>query len=90
MVTRWAELSASRQNEVRKYLQDTTIGKAIASRADGDLDFALWLVALESACQKRLGVSFTDLADYSWRDCHESDMSPRAALAAALVAEGLA
>ncbi|MET9263747.1 hypothetical protein [Amycolatopsis sp. NPDC004079] len=90
MRTRWAELSAARQSEVRKYLENTALGKAIASHANGDLDCAPWLVAVERACRKRSAVSFTDLADYSWRDCHESGMSPQDALAAALQAEGLA
>ncbi|MET9263681.1 hypothetical protein [Amycolatopsis sp. NPDC004079] len=89
MISTWAELSADRQRTVQKYLDDTAIGKEIASRAEGDLDFALWLIAVERACQRQFGVSFTDLADYNWRECHADEMSPQGALMEAVKDEGL-
>ena len=55
-------------------------GHQYLQHADNDRPFAAFLLALDSAAHRTLGVSILDLPDFRWRDPYEDGMSPAEAL----------
>ncbi|GIG57142.1 hypothetical protein Lfu02_15140 [Longispora fulva] len=55
--------------------------------AGGDHGFGLFMLAIDYACRKRLGVSCFDLADYCYRDAYDDGLTPVQTLKLALAAE---
>lgn len=61
----------------------------ILDYAGGDESFALWLTLVDVRIDQTLGVRYSDLPDWSWRDAYEAGSSPRGAMNDALADMGL-
>jgi hypothetical protein len=64
------DLPADRRKSVDAAL--TQRGARYLKTADGDRDFAAFLLVADSVAYQRLGVSIFDLDDYTWRAAHEA------------------
>lgn len=83
--TRWDSLTFSQRRAVEFVLQrDREFGCAVRDAADGDYDFALWLLAAGNAFADIVEAFPYDLTDRVWRSCYRSRLSPAIAAKVAL------
>ncbi|MEH1124789.1 hypothetical protein [Micromonospora sp. CPCC 206061] len=54
--------------------------------ANGDREFAAFLLVADALAYKHFGLSIFDLPDYCWRDAYDDEMTPAQALHVALEA----
>jgi hypothetical protein len=64
-------------------------GEEHLQHADGDRDYAGFLLVADEICRRKVGLSIYDLADFCWRDAYDNGMAPGGALRDALTAEGV-
>jgi hypothetical protein len=66
---------------------DSDRGKRHRDYADGDRDFAAWLLVADMTCLRRIGASIFDLSDWSWRAAYDAGSQPAAAVREAAAAD---
>ncbi|GAA0475576.1 hypothetical protein Aca07nite_84490 [Actinoplanes capillaceus] len=66
---------------------DSDRGKRHRDYADGNRDFAAWLLVADMICFRRLGVSIFDLSDWSWRGAYDARTQPANAVREAAAAD---
>jgi hypothetical protein len=66
---------------------DSDRGRRHRDYADGDRDFAAWLLVADLICLRRTGVSIFDLSDWSWRGAYDDGTQPAAAVRDAVSAD---
>ncbi|NED69869.1 hypothetical protein G3I15_54020 [Streptomyces sp. SID10244] len=52
--------------------------------ANGDRQFAVWMLLVDRKVRNYTGHAVTDLPDWGWRDAYDDDLSPHDAFADAL------
>jgi hypothetical protein len=79
-VTWFDTLESTKQAQGIALLNNTPAGREALQKANGDHAFALFLAAADWHARKRLGLSIWDLADYTWRDAFDDELTPIEAL----------
>ena len=52
--------------------------------AGGDVHYAVWMRSVDSYLRRDTGFLHSDLPDWTWRDAYNDDLTPRAAVRAAI------
>ena len=85
----WSDLTPSAQATFTTWLADDPTGQTVAADANGDMDYALWLVAVDLNCHIICNKPYTTTwPDTNWRHLYDAGQAPvRAIEAAALAAQ---
>ena len=75
----WADdLTTERRAKIESALDRS--GAEHLRYANGDRNFAAFLLVADATAFKTIGVSIFDLPDFCWRDAHDDGMTPAEAL----------
>jgi hypothetical protein len=76
----WAQLPERARENFTHWLNADPAGKTVAAEADGDMDFALWLIAVDLTYHQLTGKSYTTVADADWRGRYDAGRTPGQAI----------
>lgn len=77
----WADLPEAARDKFTHWMEHDPTGQALAAEAAGDLDYAVWLIAVELNCHTVLSKPFTALTGADWRAHYIAGRTPARAIA---------
>lgn len=80
----WTAIPPHAQAKFTHWMDSDPTGQAVATEAEGDLDYALWLIAVELTCHLLLARPFTTLhtqhSPVPWRTLYDTNHTPAHAI----------
>lgn len=82
---KWTDLPQDAQDKFTAWMDTNPTGRAVATEADGDRDYAVWLIAVELICHELVRKPYTTFSDMDWRGSYDAGDLPEEAVRVAVV-----
>lgn len=76
----WAELPDDARDKFTAWMATDPTGQAVAAEADGDMDYAVWLIAVDLTFHQVTSTSYTSVAGADWRARYDAGRTPGQAI----------
>lgn len=76
----WAELPEDARAKFTAWMATDPTGQAVAAEADGDMDYAVWLIAVDLTFHQLTSKSYTSVDGADWRVRYDAGRTPGQAI----------